>query len=383
MSSNLPAVAVNFSNGNLARAIAVIDGLAAFVGSANTPGNAGIVFSINSLNDAETQGLTVTAEPEVHRQLSEFYTELGGKQQIYLLLFAESVTMAQMLDSTDVTRANALIQAGGGKIAYLGVFKTAAGGYDPGAGFLDTDVSAAVTAAKSFVTAWNAKGYFLRVLIGGYIAAEGASAAGYQPNTASNGFAGVVLLSTKADKGSSVGLVLGRKAKYACNIKLGKTENGPLSATTLYIGTKPLATVTNLDTLAGMGFIVPVFYPNKAGFYFGVDYMASNDDYKLLAYGAVMDASARVAFGYYLDWLESEIDVDDNGNLLDEDVQHLQDNIVSQIISNLGDRISKNGATATIDRGQPIVPGNAFNVSLRVRPKGYFTFITVDLGLTA
>jgi hypothetical protein len=380
--SNLPAVAVNFSNGNLAQAIAVIDGQAAMIGSAFTAGNYGKVYVIESLDDAVTQGITAELEPEANRQLTEFYQELAGKQEIFMLLLSPEVTMAEMMDSTNPLYANALIKAGAGKIAYLGVFKTAAVDYaGQGAGYLDADVSAAVTASKSLVMAWNAQGYFFRVLIGGYVNAEGAAQNGYQPNTAANGFAGVVLLSTKNDKGASIGLVLGRKVKYACHIKLGKTANGPLSAIQLYIGTKPLEQVANLDALAGYGFIVPTTYPNKAGYYFGVDNMASTDDYRLLAYGAVVDAAARVAFGYYTDWLESEIDVDAGGLLLDVDAQHLQDNISTQITTNLGDRIS--GVQVNIDRGQVIVPGNTLKVQVRVIPKGYFTFITVDLGLTA
>lgn len=382
MSSNLPQVATNFSNGNLTRTIAVIDRLAAFAGSANTAANYGKVYTINGLDDAVTQGITEELEPEAYRQLSEFYGELAGKQQVFLGLFNPEVTMAQMLDSTNATYANAIIKAGKGAIAYLGVFKTAAEDYaGAGAGFLDADVQAAITASKTFVQAWNTKGYYFRVLVGGYVNAEGAAANGYQPNTADNGFGGIPLFSTKPDKGCSVGLVLGRKVKYPCHIKLGKTANGPLSVNQLYIGTKPLEQVDNLDALAGYGFIVPVTYPNKAGYFFGIDNMASTDDYRLLAYGAVIDAAATVAFNYYTDWLESETDVDSNGELLDVDLQHLEDNIDMQIRTNLGDRISD--VEVNIDPNQVIVPGNTFNVQLRVIPKGYFTFINVDLGLTA
>jgi len=379
--SNLPQVATNFSNNNLARAVAVIDGIAAFVGSANTVGNNGKLYSINSLDDAITQGITLADEPEAFRQLSEFYGELAGKQQIYLLLLAKAVTMTQMLDSANVNYANAVIKAGTGRIAYLGLFKTAAAGYDAGNGFLDADVATAVAASKTFTTAWNAKGFYFRVVVGGYIADETADVSAYQPKTATNGFAGVTLFSTQPDKGASVGLLLGRKVKYACSIKQGKTANGALSATQLYVGTKLVETVQNLDTLAGYGFMVAMNYPNKAGYYFAVDTMASTDDYRLLVYGAVIDAAARIAFGYYVDVLESETNVDAGGTLTDEDALHLEDNISTQISSNMGDRIS--GVEVNIDRGQVIVPGNTFNVQLRVRPKGYFTFINVDLGFTA
>ena len=378
--SNLPQVSIAFSNGNLLSQTAVIDGNAAFIGNAHTVGNKGIVFTINSLADAETQGITAIAEPEAHRQLSEFYNELGGTQQVYLLLLDTETTMAQMLDSTSAIAANKLINAGAGTIAYLGVFKTPAGDYaGAGADYMDADVAASVIASKTFLQAWNTKGFYFRVLIAGCVNTETSNTI-YAPNTAANGFAGVVLLSTANDKLASIGLVLGRKVKYACNIKIGKVANGPLSVPQLYIGTKKVEDVTNLDALAGAGYIVPVTYPNKAGYYFGVDNMASNDDYHLLAYGAVIDAAARVANAYYVEQLESEINVDASGKLLDEDAKHLEDNITSQELSNLGDRISN--VLVIVDRNQIIVPGNTLNVRLRIIPKGYFTWIDVDLGLT-
>ena len=293
------------------------------------------------------------------------------------MLVDPALSMAAMLDSTVATSANKLIQAGAGKIAYPGVFKTGAVAGDE---FMDTDVAAAVLAAKALATAWNAKGYFFRVLIQGCINDE-TSATIYQPKTADNGFAGVVLPSTLPNKRASVGLELGRNVKYACHIKIGKGQNGPISQPVLYIGTKSIDTMQNLDSLAGCGYIVAALRPGKAGYYWGIDNMASTDDYRLLVYGAVIDAAARVTFTYYTDWLESECDVDETGMLPDEDAQHLADNILAQIKSNLGIRISN--VQVNVDRGQVIVPGNNFKVQLRVIPKGYFTFITVDLGLTA
>jgi len=375
--SNQPTVSTNFTNNNLLSQVAVIDGQAALIGNAHTVANAGKIFVINSLDDAETQGLTDVLEPEAHAQIKEFYGELAGKQEIFVMLLGAAVTMAQMLDSTSLTNGNLLIQKGAGKIAYLGVFKSYA---VTGADFMDGDLSATLTAAKTFATYWNGKGYYFRILVGGYIGDESSNTI-FAPNTASNGFAGVVLFSTRNDKSASVGLALGRKVKYPCHIKLGKVANGPLSAPTLYIGTKAVDKVANLDALAGLGYIVPALYPNKSGVYIGVDNMASTDDYKLLAYGAVIDAAARVAQNYYTDWLESETDVDEGGKLFDEDAVHLEDNIVAQVKFNLGDRISD--VKATIDRGQVIVPGNSFVVGLSVRPKGYFTYITVNIGLTA
>jgi hypothetical protein len=378
--SNTPKVSIAFSNDNLLQNIASIDGEVALIGTGATLGNLNKVFVINSLADAISQGITLVGEPVAYRHIKEFYQELGGNQELFVLLLPDTVTMAQMLDSTATDKATKLIAAGAGKIAYLGVFKTPHAGYDAGADFLDSDVAAAVTAAKPLVQSLNNSLNFLRVLIEGRINDETSNTI-YTPNTASNGFAGVVLGGTQNDKSASIGLLLGRKVKYAAHIKIGKVANGPLTANGIYIGTKALKDVANLDALHGKGFISFVTYPGKAGFYFGIDNMASADDYSILAHGAVVDAAAKIAALVYTEDLEGEVDTNADGTITELDAKHLEDRIEQQVNVSLGDRIS--GFAALVDRTSNIINTNKTSVKLRVRPKGYNTFIDVDLGLTA
>jgi len=378
--SNTPKVSVSFGNGNLLRNIANIDGEAAFIGTGLTGGNLGKVFTINSLTDAETQGITLAAEPVAHRQLSEFYTELGGNQEIFVLLLADTVTMAQMLDSTNPLYVPKLITAGAGKIAYLGVFKKPHAGYDAGAHYMDQDVAAAVTAAKSLLTSLNAQQFYFRVLIEGRVnLADETDATIYAPNTATNGFAGVVLGGSLNDGSASIGAALGRKVAYEAHIKIGKVANGSLQLQQVYIGSKLLADVTNLDTLAGLGYIVFTTYPNKAGFYFGIDNMASTDDYRLLVLGAVVDACAKVAVAVFTDDLEGEVDTNPDGTILAKDAQHLEDRIKQQVNATLGDRIS--GFDAIVDTTVNIASTSTTKVKLRVQPKGYNSFINLEIDL--
>ena len=378
--SNTPKLSIGFSNGNLLKYIPSIDGIGTMIGTGITNGNLNKVFSINSLADAELQGITIGAEPVAHRHLSEFYTDLGGKQQLYLLLLPAAVTMAQMLDINDETHANLLLKASNGLEGYIAVFRSPAGGYAPGADFMDADVAAAVAAAKTFVAGQNAKLKFFRVLIEGRVNDETQPVI-YAPNAAANGFAGVVLGGTLNDHSASVGLALARKLKYACHIKLGKVANGPLSAPQIYIGSKTLDQVANLDTLHGLGYISFVTYPGKAGFFFGIDNMASNDDYKILAHGATVDAAAKVARAVYIDDLEGEVDTNPNGTITEESAKHLEDTIEQQVKVSLGDRIS--GFRALVDRTSNIINTSTTNISLSVLPKGYNTWINVTIGLTA
>lgn len=312
----------------------------------------------------------------LYKTVKEFYQELGGNQELFIMMMDEY--MSTMLDSTWDDGANKLVEFAEGKLAILGVIHGVdyIGGHD----FLDVDVEDAILAAKSFVQRHNNNLKFLRVLIAGTIASEDATGI-FAPNTASNGFVGVVLGDTVSGQGAAIGVALGRRQKYACHIKLGKVANGPLVTPSIYIGTKKLKDVTNLQNLHGRGFISFVTYPQKAGFYFGIDNMASDDDYRILVHGQVIDAAAKVAASVYIDELEGEVDTNPDGTITDLDAKHLEDRVEQQAQVTLGDRIS--GIEAIVDRTVNIINTSTTKIKIRVRPKGYNTFIEVDLGLTA
>lgn len=497
---NTPKVSILFSNGNLLAKI-VGEKIGALIGTGQQAANKGKVFIVNNLAEAEAQGITIFTEPYAYRQVKEFYQELAADKELYILLVADTVDMAAMLDSTATDKANLLLDAGAGKIAYLGVFKTPPAGYNAGVDYMDADVSAAVLAAKSFVQAQNAKLRFLRVLIEGRVNNETSNVI-YAPNTAANGFAGVVAGGTLNDGSASVGLALGRKLKFPSHIKIGKVANGPLSVSDVYIGTKKLnaqnnlvipavaevrptatATITNMGadgddisiyvptksgwlllgsykkvagdntptlvatalrnaintnsygytaisaaalititaplgtgdvlngtqlqvnihgtiaatktaftggvpaanaqsfsayTLHEKGYISFLTYPNKAGFYFGIDNMASNDDYAIMVHGAVIDEVANIAAAVYLEQLEGNVKVDAMGKIEKINLEHLKGVLSNQVNQAMSEKIS--GIEISIDPNQDIINTSKLAIKVRVRPMGYTTFIEIDLG---
>jgi hypothetical protein len=511
MSSSTPKVTTSFSNGNIVSPVANIDGFAAFIGTGFTVGNLNKVFIINNTQEAEALGITALTEPRAYKEISDFYTELGASQKSYWLLVANTVTMTQMLDITSLVYGNKLIKYGKGDIAYLGVFRTPPNGYDAGANYIDADVPNAVAAAKVFCQGLNNNLLYTRIIIEGRISDE-TSTNIYTPKKANNGYVGVALGNTISGKSSSVGLVLGRKVKYACHIKLGKTANGSLSASKIFIGTKELGengllipavvevlststlTITNkgtdddyidiysvtpvgnwiylgyykkvagdattaavataiaaainantantgyaasvagsvvtisaplgsgdtlntgtlfiqiysfigtatmavtktafangvtakperylsTDELHSLGYISYVTYPNKAGFYFGIDNMASDDDFKILVHGALIDAVAKVATDVYINDLEGEVDTNEDGTIKEIDAKHLEDVVTQRVNISLADRLS--GFIAEVNRTVNIIETSKTRIKLKVRPKGYNTFIEIEIGLTA
>jgi hypothetical protein len=375
---SLPKVKESYSNNNILAAVAAIDGIAGIIGTAAQAGNQGNPIQVFSLADAESKGFTEADEPVFHRHLKEFYAEVGGEQELWIMGVAPAKLMSNMLDNNDAAMAKKLIKAANGAIRLLGVFSNAAA---VGADFLDDDCQAAVLASKTFAEARLGELIPLRILVQGKVNSE-ASITIFQPKTSAVGFCGVVLGGSLPDGTASIGTALGRAVKYPAQVKLGRVKSGPLSLTDVYIGTKKLDEVTNLEALHDMGFISFMRQPQKAGFYFGKDNMASTDDFRLLAYGRVIDKAAVIAAAVYVEELEDEVDVDPaTGQIKELDIEHLKGTMEMQTKLNMGDQIS--GASIFIDPKQDIITTGKLEVKVSITPKGYTSEIDVTLGLNA
>lgn len=377
---SLPRVSILYSNGNLLQDVAAIDGIAALCGTGSTPALQGVPNVVYNLTDAEEKGYTESAEPDLYRHLKEFYSEVAGNQKLYVMTLASTVTMPQMLDNTNNDGAKKLLAFARGEVRLLAVYHKPAAGYNGGVDFIDTQVQSAVTAAKTFCEARLKELTPIRVLIEGRVQNSEAVNT-LQPATLSNGYAGVVLGGTQTDGSASVGLTLGRAVKYGAEIKLGKVANGPLSIDTAYIADKDITQRFDLETLHDAGFISFMTHPQKGGIFFGIDRMCSKDDYRLLAYGRIVDKAAVIAAAVYTEELESEVTVTPGGKIADVDIKHLESRITQQVNVAMGNQISD--FQAVINPDQDIINTNTLNVQLRVLPLGYTTFINITLGLVA
>jgi hypothetical protein len=379
---SLPKVTLLYTNGNLLQDVGAIDGICAIVGTGTTAGLLNKPKTVYNLDDAIALGFTLLAEPDMYRHVQEFYQAVGGNKELKIMIVANTVTLTQMLDNTNSTNgAKLLTNEFAGQVRLLSVYRKPPGGYTGGANFIDADVVAAIPNAKVFGDARLAELAPMRILIEGRV--QNPSAANTLiPNTSTNGYAGVVLGGTLNDGSASVGLALGRLAKYGAEIKIGKVANGPLPVSTIYVGDKLLKDVSNLATLHGNGFISFMTYPQKAGYFFGIDRMCSLDDFRLLAYGRVVDKAAVIAAAVFTEDIESEIDIDASGKIASYEVTHLEQRIKQQIQVSMGNQISGE-PIVYINPDQNIIATSKLNVKLRIRPKGYTSFIDVELGLTA
>ena len=379
---SLPKVTILFSDGNLLKDIAAIDGIAGIVGTVQTVGLIGVPKVVYNLADAVAQGFTEADEPEFYRHLREFYAELAGNQELHIMGVEDTMPMNTMLDKDAADGAVKLLLAANGKIRLLAVFRKPDVGYDAGADFYDDDVEASLTKSITFVADQNTKYNYLRVLIEGRVNDED-SVTILEPKESESKVAGVVLGGSLNDGSASIGTALGRAVKFGAEIKIGKVANGPLQLTDAYIGTKKISELPSLATLHGTGVISFMNHPTKAGIYFGIDRMANTGDYRLLAHGRLVDKAAVITLATYVDELESEVDVVD-GAISQLDLAHLEGRVTQQLEAGMGDQVSTKGIEVYINPDQgDIISTNKLNVKIRIRPKGYTSFIDVDLGLTA
>ncbi|MBR3568208.1 MAG: hypothetical protein IKN94_08045 [Salinivirgaceae bacterium] len=375
---SFPGVQINVTNGNLQQEIAVLDAVPALVATVKTTALVGEVKQVYSLADAESKGYTESAEPFMHRLLDEYYTELGGRQRLFVMGIAAATSMAQALTATNANGVQKLLNAAQGEINLVAIAREPASGYNPGTAFLDSDVSAAVTASKTLCEAWQSQNHPFRVFIEGRVADETKTNA-YSPNTATNGFASVVLGGTDDDGSAAVSLALARASKYGAHIKLGSGENGALTAQQIYIGEDKLEERLDMETLHDAGFLTFMHRPGAAGYYFGRDNMCSTDDYRILAHGRIIDKVQRIAAQAYLPFVETPIRMNADGTVNATDAAYIEATLENAVRAAMSEQIS--GIKVSVPLTQDVINTSTLSVDVKVQPLGYLTWITVTLGL--
>ena len=374
-----PGVSIEIQNGNLQSQINVLDSVPALVATANTAGLIGVIKAVYSLSDAESKGYTLAAEPFIHGLLNVYYNELGGSQLLYIMGVAETATMTDVVTSTNASGLVKLLNAQT-SVNLVAIARKPVAGYNAGTAFLDSDVSAAVTASKTLLAARQNLNTPVRLFIEGRVANENTENA-YSPNTATNGFASVVLGGTAADGSAAVTLALARAVKYAAHIKLGSGQNGSLSATNIYIGTKSIDLRTDMATLHDAGFLTFHKRAGISGYFFGRDNMCATDDFTILAHGRVIDKAQRIAAIAASPYIEDYLRLNADGTINDTDASDLENVIKTAIRSKMADQISD--VKVVINTNQNLVTSSNLAISVSILPLAYMTWITITLGLTA
>lgn len=339
-------------------------------------------YEIYSTDGAKALGITSDGvNAEAYRHISEFYAVAGKGKKLWILLTATTAKLADLADSAlPVCPAKILLNAAGGEIVALGLTAhTDAGVTLDG---LDSSVYTAMTKANALALEYLDKIMpFVAVVEGRKFTGTAGSLRNLA--TDSNYRAACVLASTKSDGSASVGQVLGRLANIPVQRKISRVKDGalPNDAKTGYLSDGVLVDAReDLGTIHDKRFIIYRRFPNKSGYYFNGDFTATSptDDLNLIARIRTIDKATKIAYNTYIDELDDDVQVNDDGTLDASVAAYLKEKIETQVNGSMSGEISS--FTADIDTTIDILSGLAQKIYLNITPKGYLNPIEVILG---
>lgn len=381
----LPNVRLMILNGQLGGVIPYAAGVAAMIGTGVAVAGAIALSSpklVYSLPDAMAQGIDEVNNPVMYRHIKEFYAEAGDGSELYIMLVPDTMSQTQMCDRTNMVGVTKLINYARGRVRIWTCFYTPAVGYTPVlTNGIDGDVYTAIAKAQQTNEYYATNQMPARSIVEGR-AFTGVSANLTDLKTMSNNRVAVLIGGSLSDGTCSVGLLLGRLAKIPVQRKVSRNKNGKLIIDQAFVGSEAVEDSAQLGTINDKGFITLRTFKNVDGYFFNGDQTATSDtdDFKLLGRGRVIDKAAVIAYVTYVEELDDEIIVTDDGNLDPGQVAFLQGKIDKNIKNSMTANREISGSKSYIDPTQDIITNNGTTISLGVRPVGYNSDIVVQLG---
>lgn len=384
-------VTITIGNGNLGRASAVLDGVTALIGSGVAVADKfalGDVLALRSVADAETLGITAAYDLAnkvlLHRHISDFYANAGDGAELYVMPVVNTVTMADMADSTKDYAATLLDQMKG-RVRLLTISRVAPADYVAAAvDQFDPDVWAAVTKARELSVLEFAKHRPIQIIIEGRDY-QGTAATAKDLRTLSSNRVSVVIaqsadvaaLDARFAPYAAVGVAAGRLAAISVQRNLGRVKDGPivLSGEAQFAdGTKLSAmTQASLDALDGFGYIFLIERDGKAGYYFNNDHCACalTDDFAYIHRGRPIDKAARLVRQVYLEELLDDIEVDPvTGKMAAAVIKGYQRAGEKSIEINMLANSEISGVKVFVDPDQNILSTDKVSTVMKIVPKG-------------
>lgn len=397
----LPRVKITFANGALGQVEAMADGCMGFLalGAKQVEGDGsfklGKTYTIKKLSGLEALGVTAENNPNLYRNVKDFYAETGDGAELWIMGFAEASTFASVLDKDTAAGAKALLRAANGKLRGLIAFKTPAEGYAPTVkDGLDEDVTAAMAKAQG-LGEWATDELRAPIftLIEGY-GFTGDPSELKSLTTLECNRVGVVVGDTMPDsKNACMGVVSGRIAASPVQRKISRVKDGALKPLAIYIGDQ-LVESADVEMIHEKGYVTFTTFVGRTGYFIADDNLATKvaDDYRALSNRRVIDKAYRIAYNTTLDTLNDEVPIASDGNLSPAWCAALKSDVEQAIVSNMtangnlgndpGDP-NDTGVECTVDYKQKLLSTSQLAVKLRVKPNGYAKYIDVELGFKA
>lgn len=397
----LPRVKISFANGALGQVEAMADGCLGFLalGASEVEGDnnfkLGKAYTVKKLAALEALGVTAENNPNLYRNVKDFYAEAGDGVELWIMGFAATATFAEVLDKDNAAGAKSLLQVSNGKLRGLLAFKTPAEGYAmTNEAGLDADVVAALVKAQG-LGEWATD--TLRAPIFTLVEGYGFTGDAQQLPTLTTmeyNRVGIVIGDTTPNSPNAcMGIVGGRLAVTPVQRKISRVKDGALTPLAVYVGAR-LVELADVETIHEKGYITFTTFVGRTGYFIADDNLATRveDDYRSLTNRRVIDKAYRVAYNALLDALNDEVPIASDGNLSPAWCTSIENTVEQAIISNMtangnlgndpGDS-NDTGVECTINYAQKILSTSQLAVGLRVKPNGYAKYIDVELGLKA
>lgn len=333
--------------------------------------------AIYSTDGANELGISATSNADAYRHITEFYAIAGTGAKLWIMLVAATTKLSEMVDSTlEVCPAKLILNAANGEIAALGIAATADGGATVDG--LDSEVKTARTKGQVLAMDYLAKIMPFVLVVEGRKMTDADALASLHAE--SNYRTSTVLFSSKNDQSASIGSVLGQLAAIAVQRKISRVKNGALPVDTAYLSDGlAIAGREDLGTIHDKGYIIARQFPGRAGYYFNGDFTATaaTDDLNMIARIRTIDKALKIAYNTYVEELDDDVEVNDDGTLHASVCAYLKQKIENQVNNAMSGEISK--FTAQIDGTIDILSGAAQKIYLNITPKGYLNPIEVVL----
>jgi hypothetical protein len=389
-----PYVQVNILNNQVKRSVAVDSGtMGLMLTGVAVSGKIALNDPrlITSVDDAAALGLDAAYDTAnsaiVYASIADFYSQAPVGTNLYIMLVASSVTLAQMADKTVAANAMKLITYAQGAINYLG-FSRKPTSYTPSiTEGIDPDVVTAVQNAQALAVYAASLGYPLDTVMEGRQLASSSwsSVHNFLGDSANR----VLLVAASLDSdanNANVGFTLGVIANTPIQRSIGGTNTGVTKA---YVGTLDVTTTSpgQLETLYGRGviFLKPVPQSNTLRFVDSHMCCADTDDYAYLEAGRIRNQVHKLLLSYAattLSMMDVPVSVQNYSYAtIDRSMaRHIENEINDVVNTALAGAIS--GFKATVSDADNILSTDTITVTCAVELRGVLRYIVFNLGLT-
>jgi hypothetical protein len=386
-------VTVTLAQGQLGAAVQTKDGI---FGLVCTGGIDGYVLDeplvVYSFPDALSKGISEDGSPMLWRHIKEFYLEAGAGAKLYILPVTNTIDITELCDIDGTVSVNKLLEYANGEISILGVMieDEVVYGSVPDR---DYGINQAVTVALPLLSAmcetWATSNRPVRAIIGA--TSFSGNPEDLLDHTASN-YPRVSMILADTERATQdtraqvcMGLVLGRLAKLPVQRKLSRVKDGSLQMNRGWIGGIESYTPGNMeiaDVIADFAYITWKKHIGKPGFYFSGDptLTPTNSDYHFLARGRVVDKAHRLAYLVFIEEVDDEVKVSEDGKLDAAYCKTLEQSMVNTLTLAMTANGECSAVSCFIDPAQNILATNQLKVRIGVTPVGYSSEILIDLG---